>query len=159
MTACAGSSTRRAARRSPPAGTRRGRASSARRGTLSHCLGGLVVEPLQQRGGLVVEPRKAHFRALTPRVGPLGRGLENTTPSLFSPSKLKVQQTLRSQQNRALHRSTTHPPRHAPDVELYSSTALQSALHLYSSTALYTLHPLHPPSDSGEAPDSAGCAE
>ena len=33
-----------------------------------------------------------------------------------------------------------------PDVELYSSTALQSALHLYSSTALYTLHPLHPPS-------------
>ena len=39
------------------------------------------------------------------------------------------------------------------DVELYSSTALQSALQLYSSTALYTLHPLHPPSDprySGE---------
>ena len=45
-----------------------------------------------------------------------------------------------------LHRSTTHPPRPAADVELYSSTALQSALHLYSSTALYTLHPLHPPS-------------
>ena len=37
-----------------------------------------------------------------------------------------------------LHRSTTHPPRHAADVELYSSTAL------------YTLHPLHPPSDSGK---------
>ena len=28
----------------------------------------------------------------------------------------------------------------------HCSTALQSALHLYSSTALYTLHPLHPPS-------------
>ena len=55
-----------------------------------------------------------------------------------------LQQTL--QQNRALHRSTTHAVRHAADVELYSSTALQSALHLYSSTALYTLHPLHPPS-------------
>ena len=53
-----------------------------------------------------------------------------------------LQQTL--QQNRALHRSTTHAVRHAADVELYSSTALQSALHLYSSTALYTLHPLHP---------------
>ena len=47
-----------------------------------------------------------------------------------------------------LHRSTTQAPRHAADVELYSSTALQSALHLYSSTALYTLHPLHPPSRS-----------
>ena len=35
-----------------------------------------------------------------------------------------------------LHRSTTHPHRHAADVELYSATALQSALHLYSSTAL-----------------------
>ena len=46
-----------------------------------------------------------------------------------------------------LHRSTTQAPRHAADVELYSSTALQSALHLYSSTALYTLHPLHPPSE------------
>ena len=45
-----------------------------------------------------------------------------------------------------LHRSTTHAVRPAADVELYSSTALQSALHLYSSTALYTLHPLHPPS-------------
>ena len=45
-----------------------------------------------------------------------------------------------------LHRSTTQAPRHAADVELYSSTALSSALHLYSSTALYTLHPLHPPS-------------
>ena len=50
------------------------------------------------------------------------------------------------QQNRALHRSTSDSHRHAPDVELYSSTALQSALHLYSSTALYILHPLHPPS-------------
>ena len=46
-----------------------------------------------------------------------------------------------------LHRSTTEALRPAADVELYSSTALQSALHLYSSTALYTLHPLHPPSD------------
>ena len=51
------------------------------------------------------------------------------------------------QQNRALHRSTSDSHRPAPDVELYSSTALQSALHLYSSTALYTLHPLHPPSE------------
>ena len=42
-----------------------------------------------------------------------------------------------------LYSSTALP---AADVELYSSTALQSALHLYSSTALYTLHPLHPPS-------------
>ena len=46
-----------------------------------------------------------------------------------------------------LHRSTTEALSPAADVELYSSTALQSALHLYSSTALYTLHPLHPPSD------------
>ena len=53
-----------------------------------------------------------------------------------------------------LHRSTTQAPRHAADVELYSSTALQSALHLYSSTALYTLHPLHPPSGSREV---VGC--
>ena len=45
-----------------------------------------------------------------------------------------------------LHRSTSASLCPAPDVELYSSTALQSALHLYSSTALYTLHPLHPPS-------------
>ena len=45
-----------------------------------------------------------------------------------------------------LHRSTTEALSPAADVELYSSTALQSALHLYSSTALYTLHPLHPPS-------------
>ena len=61
-----------------------------------------------------------------------------------------LQQTL--QQNRALHRSTGDSHRHAPDVELYSSTALQSALHLYSSTALYTLHPLHPPSASTFVP-------
>ena len=47
-----------------------------------------------------------------------------------------------------LHRSTTEALSPAADVELYSSTALQSALHLYSSTALYTLHPLHPPSES-----------
>ena len=47
-----------------------------------------------------------------------------------------------------LHRSTGDSHRHAADVELYSSTALSSALHLYSSTALYTLHPLHPPSSS-----------
>ena len=47
-----------------------------------------------------------------------------------------------------LHRSTTEALSPAADVELYSSTALQSALHLYSSTALYTLHPLHPPSGS-----------
>ena len=46
-----------------------------------------------------------------------------------------------------LHRSTGDSHRHAADVELYSSTALSSALHLYSSTALYTLHPLHPPSE------------
>ena len=60
-----------------------------------------------------------------------------------------LQQTL--QQNRALHRSTTQALRPAADVELYSSTALQSALHLYSSTALYTLHPLHPPSAQARA--------
>ena len=51
-----------------------------------------------------------------------------------------------------LHRSTTEAVRHAVDVELYSSTALQSALHLYSSTALYTLHPLHPPSGGAALP-------
>ena len=49
-----------------------------------------------------------------------------------------------------LHRSTTQAPRPAADVELYSSTALQSALQLYSSTALYTLHPLHPPSEPAQ---------
>ena len=42
-----------------------------------------------------------------------------------------LQQTL--QQNRALHRSTTQAVRHAADVELYSSTALSSALYLYSA--------------------------
>ena len=50
------------------------------------------------------------------------------------------------QQNRALHRSSGDSHRPAPDVELYSSTALQSALHLYSSTALYTLHTSSTPS-------------
>ena len=50
-----------------------------------------------------------------------------------------------------LHRSTTEALSPAADVELYSSTALQSALHLYSSTALYTLHPLHPPSGPTQA--------
>ena len=47
-----------------------------------------------------------------------------------------------------LHRSTGDSHRRAADVELYSSTALSSALQLiklYSSTALYILHPLHPP--------------
>ena len=68
-----------------------------------------------------------------------------------------LQQTL--QQNRALHRSTTHAVRHAADVELYSSTALSSALHLYSSTALYTLHPLHPPSGAKKAGKRAAEAE
>ena len=45
-----------------------------------------------------------------------------------------LQQTL--QQNRALQCSTSASLCPAPDVELYSSTALQSALQLYSSTAL-----------------------
>ena len=36
--------------------------------------------------------------------------------------------------------------RHERLIRVDSSTVLQSALHLYSSTALYTLHPLHPPS-------------
>ena len=49
------------------------------------------------------------------------------------------------QQNRALHRSTTQALRPAADVELYSSTALQRSTALQLS-ALYTLHPLHPPS-------------
>ncbi len=62
-----------------------------------------------------------------------------------------------------LHRSTTEALSPAADVELYSSTALQSALHLYSSTALYTLHPLHPPSgerrpsESGRQPHNHPC--
>ena len=76
---------------------------------------------------------------------PLARS--STSLSHCLPGGLAVeplQQTL--QQNRALHRSTSDSHRPAPDVELYSSTALQSALHLYISTALYTLHPLHPPS-------------
>ena len=50
---------------------------------------------------------------------------DSTSLSHCLPGGLAVeplQQTL--QQNRALHRSTTHPPRHAADVELYSSTAL-----------------------------------
>ena len=50
-----------------------------------------------------------------------------------------LQQTL--QQNRALHRSTTHPPRHAADVELYSSTALYISTALQRST-LYILYTL-----------------
>ena len=58
-----------------------------------------------------------------------------------------------------LHRSTTQALRPAADVELYSSTALQSALHLYSSTALYTLHPLHPPSASAAAAASAAARD
>ena len=41
-----------------------------------------------------------------------------------------------------LHRSTTHAVRPAVDVELYSATALYSALQLYSSTALYILYTL-----------------
>ena len=50
-----------------------------------------------------------------------------------------------------LHRSTTEALRPAADVELYSSTALYSALQRSTAlstapTALYTLHPLHPPS-------------
>ena len=44
-----------------------------------------------------------------------------------------------------LHRSTGDSHRPAADVELYR-LQLYSAPHLYSSTALYTLHPLHPPS-------------
>ena len=68
-----------------------------------------------------------------------------------------------------LHRSTTEALSPAADVELYSSTALQSALHLYSSTALYTLHPLHTRSAADalrrdhhaarrhRAPDRRGC--
>ena len=54
-----------------------------------------------------------------------------------------------------LHRSTSDSHRPAPDVELYSSTALQSALHLYSSTALYTLHPLHPALPAAMADDTS----
>ena len=78
---------------------------------------------------------------------PLARlDLFESLPSRRFGCRASVQQTL--QQNRALHRSTTEAPCPAADVELYSSTALQSALHLYSSTALYTLHPLHPPSVS-----------
>ena len=86
------------------------------------------------------------YRLILPGSRRLG-GCRTPPLSLFSPSKLKVRTYNKTlQQNRALHRSTTHPHRHAADVELYSSTALQSALHLYSSTVLYTLHPLHPPS-------------
>ena len=55
-----------------------------------------------------------------------------------------------------LHRSTSASLCPAPDVELYSSTAHQSALHLYSSTALYTLHPLHPPSGGGWVTENCG---
>ena len=68
-----------------------------------------------------------------------------------------LQQTL--QQNRALQCSTSASLCPAPDVELYSSTALQSALHLYSSTALYTLHPLHPPSGGIDPPFEASATE
>ena len=48
------------------------------------------------------------------------------------------------QQNRALQCSTREALRPAPDVELYSSTALHSSTALQRST-LY-LHPLHAPS-------------
>ena len=43
-----------------------------------------------------------------------------------------------------LHRSTTQAPRHAADVELYSSTALYISTALQRAT-LYTLY-IHPPS-------------
>ena len=98
-------------------------------------------------------PRQRDLRCLMPRLWSACLRIPLVRLDLFEslPSRQfhcravePLQQTL--QQNRALHRSTTQAPRHAPDVELYSSTALQSALHLYSSTALYTLHPLHPPS-------------
>ena len=46
-----------------------------------------------------------------------------------------------TQQNRALHRSTTQAPRHAADVELYSSTALYISTALQCST-LYILYTL-----------------
>ena len=35
---------------------------------------------------------------------------------------------------------------HIPDMVRFRALQLYSALHLYISTALYTLHPLHPPS-------------
>ena len=47
--------------------------------------------------------------------------------------------------NNYLDRSTTQAHRHAPDVELYSSTALQSALQLYSQlySALHSTYILY----------------
>jgi len=39
--------------------------------------------------------------------------------------------------------ATTHAVRHAADVELYSSTALQSALHLYTALQRSTLYILY----------------
>ena len=41
-----------------------------------------------------------------------------------------------------LHRSTTEAHRHAADVELYSSTALSSTLHLYLQLAALSLYTL-----------------
>ena len=48
-----------------------------------------------------------------------------------------------------LHRSTTQAPRHAADVELYSSTALYISTALQRST-LYILYTLPQPSVSGD---------
>ena len=73
----------------------------------------------------------------------LDLSLSHCLPGGLAVEPLTTNSTAKS---RYLHRSTGDSHRHAPDVELYSSTALQSALHLYISTALYTLHPLHPPS-------------
>ena len=52
-----------------------------------------------------------------------------------------LQQTL--QQNCALHRSTTQALRPAADVELYSSTALQSALQISTTLQRSTLYILY----------------
>ena len=53
-----------------------------------------------------------------------------------------------------LHRSTTHPPRHAADVELYSSTLLYSAPERSTSLQLYSA--LHSTS-STSLPQEASC--
>ena len=61
--------------------------------------------------------------------------------------------------------STTNSTAKSRSTSLYNARSssrggcralqLYSALHLYSSTALYTLHPLHPPSGDGWPPTSA----
>ena len=64
----------------------------------------------------------------------------NSTNSAANPVLCAVELAVELLRCRALYNaSTAHTVSHAPTAELYSYTALYSALPLYSYTALYTL--------------------